>query len=576
MLSKKLAVTLSVLLLLSLVLVACGATPAPEVEKEVVKETVVVEKEVEVTTVVEKEVEVTTVVEKEVEVTTVVEKEVEVTSVVEVEVTSVPAAAEGPVYGGTLRVARPAGIYTWDPQWQDENDSLWAGIQIYSALLKVSKDGMSLEPFLADSYEASDDVKTFTFHLNEDAAFCDGSPITSADVKYSFERATESAAVSWMVPPGMHMDTPDDHTFVINLEEPNVALPWWVTLWGMQIVSKDYAESHSAEEMANEPLGSGVFCMDEWKRGEVIRLVPNEYSWMTDEAGNQLPYVDEVLWYIVPDANSRTLMLEAGEVDVAIDPPYIQLESLDAIEGISAIAVPLMGEATIWTNMETPFSDPKVRQAANYAIDKESMIDIVLQGYGQPAYSFLYLGMYNNEEYGFPFDLDKAKELMAESEYPDGFEAELLVKAGDTVMEETGVVLKDQLSKLGIDVTITPLESGTFFDRWFGSDFDMLYKLSTLDIYDSSENLSIDIRDAGFTGWENPELWEFAQVASAEPDEAKRAEMFDELQRRYMEAPPQLPLFYPMARWAQWDYVNGFQLMNTNLHPFYYTWLTPQ
>ena len=161
MLSKKLAGVLSVLLLLSLVLAACGATPAPEVEREVVKETVVVEKEVEVTTVVE----------KEVEVTTVVEKEVEVTTVVEVEVTAVPAAAEGPVYGGTLKVARPAGVLTWDPQWQDENDSLWAGVQIYSALLKVSKDGMSLEPFLAESYEVSDDVKTFTFHLNEDAAF---------------------------------------------------------------------------------------------------------------------------------------------------------------------------------------------------------------------------------------------------------------------------------------------------------------------------------------------------------------------------------------------------------------------
>jgi peptide/nickel transport system substrate-binding protein len=342
----------------------------------------------------------------------------------------------------------------------------------------------------------------------------------------------------------------------------------------MQIVSKDYAESHTAEEMANEPLGSGVFCMAEWKKGELIRLVPNEYSWLY-EAGNKLPYVDEVLWYIVPDANSRTLMLEAGEVDIAIDPPYVELERLDAIEGLSAISVPLMGESTIWVNMRTPFSDPKVRQAANYAIDKESLIDIVLQGYGAPAYSFLYLGMYTNEEYGFPFDLDKAKELMAESEHPDGFEAELLVKAGDTVMEETGVVLKDQLAKIGIDVTITPLEAGTFFDRWFGSDFDMLYKLSTLDIYDSSENLNIDINDAGFTGWKDPDLWEFAQAASREPDPDKRAEMFDELQRRYMEAPPQLPLFHPLARWAQWDYVNGFQLMNTNLHPFYYTWITP-
>ena len=501
---------------------------------------------------------------------------VEATAAPAVEATAAPVAEEkSDKYGGVLRVARVADVYKWDPQYIDENDSLWASTQIYSALLKVSQDGTQLEPFLADSFEMNPEATEFVFNLNKDAKFCDGTPITSEDVKFSFERATESPAVQWMVPAGMSYDVSDPNVFKITLEEPNVALPWWVTLWGMQVVSKAYAESHTAEQMLNEPLGSGVFCLKEWKKGEAIVLEPNPYSWLKDAEGNQLPYVDEVQWLVVPDANSRTLMLEAGEVDVAIDPPYNQVEALDAKDGISATTADLMGEATIWLNMNK-FSDPKVRQAVNYAVDKESLIDFVLEGFGKQALSFLYLGKYTNEDYGFPFDLEKAKQLMAESSSPDGFDAELLIVAGDKVMEDTAVVLKDQLANIGINVTITPLESGSFFDRWFAGDFDMLYKLSTLDIYDSSENLNIDINDAGFTGWKDEELWAFAQKASANPNETERAQQFDELQKRYMEAPPQLPLFHPLARWGQSDKVNGFSIMNTNLHPFYYTYLTKE
>ena len=278
-----------------------------------------------------------------------------------------PPAAEAKVdkSGGVLRVARVADVYKWDPQFIDENDSLWASTQIYSALLKVSMDGTELEPFLAESYDMNDTATEFTFHLNKDAKFCDGTQITSEDVKFSFERAAASPAVQWMVPAGMTFDVSDPLVFKITLAEPNIALPWWVTLWGMQVVSKAYTESHSAEQMLNEPLGSGIFCLKEWKKGEVIVLEPNPYSWLKDKEGNTLPYVDEVQWMVVPDANNRTLMLEAGEIDVAIDPPYNQVEALDAKDGISAYTADLMGEATIWLNMNK-FSDPKVRQAVNY------------------------------------------------------------------------------------------------------------------------------------------------------------------------------------------------------------------
>jgi len=480
-----------------------------------------------------------------------------------------------PVEGGILRVARSGDVLTWDPPKMDENDSLWASVAIFSTLLRASADGKSLEPYAAASFTTSPDYKQYTFKLDPAAAFCDGSPITSADVAFSWDRAMKSDAVSWMFPEGLTMETPDAQTFVVDLTSPNVAMSWWSTLWGMEIVSKAYAESHTDEDMAARPLGSGPFCLKEFKRGSEITLERNQHFWLKDDGGRPLPYVDEVQWLIVPDANSRTLKLQSGEIDIAEDIPFNQVETLKTAPGIVVGTSALLGEATIWLNQRTPFKDPKVRQAANYAVDKQSLIDIVLQGFGQPAYSFLYLGKYTNEEYGFRYDLDKAKQLMSESSAPNGFDADLLVMSGDTTQEQAAVVLKDQLAKIGINITITPLETGTFSDRWFKSDFDMLYKLSTLDIYDSSENLNIDINDAGFTGWKDEDLRAFAQAAAAEPDETKRAQLFDELQKRYMEAPPQLPLFHPENAWAHSSRVQGYAYLNTGLRPFLKTWLTP-
>lgn len=484
------------------------------------------------------------------------------------------APAGTPVSGGTLRVARSGDVLTWDPPKMNENDSVWASVAVFSTLMRASSDGKALEPYVAASFTPSADYKQFTFAIDPNAAFCDGSKITSADVAFSWERAMKSDAVSWMFPTGLTMETPDPQTFVVNLPDPNVALPWWTTLWGMEIVSKAYTEGKSDEDLASSPLGSGPFCVKEFQRGSQISLERNANFWLKDANGVALPYVDAVDWLIVPDANSRTLKLQSGEIDVAEDIPFNQVEALKSASGIVVGTSALMGEATIWLNQRTPFKDPKIRQAANYAVDKQSLIDIVLQGFGQPAYSFLYLGKYTNEDYGFRYDLEKAKALMAESSAPNGFDAELLVMSGDSTQEQAAVVLKDQLAKIGINITITPLETGTFSDRWFKSDFDMLYKLSTLDIFDSSENLNIDVNDAGFTGWKDEELWKFAQAAAAEPDETKRAQMFDELQKRYMEAPPQLPLFHPENAWAHSDKVQGYAYLNTGLRPFMTTWLS--
>lgn len=486
---------------------------------------------------------------------------------------AVSATVSGPVRGGILRVGRAEDVLTWDPMVINDNGSMHAGLSIYSTLLKASPDGKSLQPYLADSYTVNKDYTELTFQLNSKAAFCDGSQITSSDVMYSWERAIPSGAVDWMFPKDIKMSAPDPHTFTIKLAEPNVAMDWWTTLWGMAVVSKAYGESHSPEDMASKPLGSGPFCLKEWKPTSETNYIRNTHYWMSDEEGIALPYVDEIRVFIIPDANARVLKLQAGEIDIAEDIPANQVAPLKDAKGIDVQTSQLMGTGVAVLNMRTPFSDPKIRKAAAYATDRDALVAIVLSGLGTPAYNFLSSGKYANDEYGIHYDLDMAKKLMEGSSMPKGFKVEMMVRSGDPVGEQVAIVLKDQLAKIGIEIAIASVEGGTYSQRRSDGDYDMLYKFGTLDIYDSSENLNYDINLAAFSGWHDDAIWKLAQEASAQPDPVKRAAQFDELQKRVMEVSPYILLLQPANAWANSTKVHGFVYRNTGLHPFELSWL---
>lgn len=476
-------------------------------------------------------------------------------------------------------MGRSADVLSWDPMIINDNDSYYGANALFATLMKTTPDGTELVPYLADSYDHNANYTDFTFKLNPNAKFCDGSQITSADVLYSWTRAIPSDPVGWMFPTGIKMDAPDPLTFHFSLPEPNVAMADWTTLWGMMVVSKAYSESAGAEAMNSKPLGSGPFCLSAWAQGSKITLERNKNFWLKDSAGNTLPYVDNVEWNIVPDANNRVLKLQAGEVDIAEDIPANQVEALKGVAGIDVQTSPLEGTGTVLLNM-SKFSDPKVRQAVNYAVDKDALIQVVLAGLGTPAYSFLSLGKYSTDKYGYHFNLDTAKGLMAQSTTPNGFNVEYLSKAGDPVASQIGVVLKDQLAKIGLNLTLTELEGGAYSERRGTGNFEMVYKLGTLDIYDSSENLNFDVHTAGFTNWQKvdpnaPAVWALAQKAAANPNEAERAQQFDELQKLYMAAPPMLPLFNPLNAWATSTKVQGYRFLPSGTRPFDLTYLQP-
>ncbi len=489
------------------------------------------------------------------------------------------AASTEPVKGGVLVVARPADATLWDPKFTNDNNSLWAQHQVFATLVQNSADGTELKPWLAESWEINEDSSVFTFTLRDNAKFCNDTPITAEDVKFSLDRAMEEdSAVSWQFPSNPQVEVIDDLTVKITLDKPNVVFISYLTLWGTHILSKAYAEEVGIEAMAEQPLGSGPFCLEQWDKGQLIVLKPNPGYWDPTQ-----PYVDEVQMRVVQDDNARVLQIQTGEVDIAMDIPYAQVAALEPVEGLDVFIDTLYGTAAIVPNLRTvpALADVKVRQAMLRALDRQAMVDSMLFGRGEVAKSPFYGSgvLYWTGAYEVPYDLEAAKQLMAESAFPDGFAAELTITSGDSLASETAVIVKDQLAQIGVEITISPVESGTWWELWSGGEFELLYKLGTNDVIDPGENIPFDFwsveeggSDAAFSGYYNAQIVELSMAAEAELDATKRAEIYDELQKIAMEEVPQLWLFHPSNRWAVRDNVEGFAVFPTKLHRFWEAW----
>jgi len=475
-----------------------------------------------------------------------------------------------------LRVGRIADATTWDPKFTNDNPSLWAQHQVIGMLMSNTPDGKGLEPFIAESYDISDDGKVYSFKIRDNAAFCDGSPITAGDVRFSLERAMEEDSnVSWQYPSKPTVEVVDDKNLTLTLGKPNAAFLSYLTLWGTGIVSEKYATEVGDERLGQEPLGSSAFCLASWEKGQKITLERNPHFWFEGQ-----PVVDTVELSIITDDNARILELQGGNIDIALDVAYSQIAALKNDPNINVGTSLLYGTAAIVPNLRTKpeFTDINVRQAMNYAVDRQAMVNAVLLGAGEPAMSF-FAGpgiLFYNGEYGYQFDLAKAQELMAASQYPDGFTSDLIIPSGDSVAQQTAVVLKDQLAKINITLNITPLESGTWWDRWSNGEFEMVYKLGTNDIIDPAENIPFDFwskqdggSDGAFSGFSDPAITKLSQEAEAEMDLEKRAALYDELQKIVMQAAPQIWLFHPVNRWATSKSITNFEIPSTGLYRFW-------
>ncbi|MBI1775410.1 MAG: ABC transporter substrate-binding protein [Proteobacteria bacterium] len=482
-------------------------------------------------------------------------------------------AADAVTRGGKLVYARYADSLFLDPVLNDANVDIWILTNLYDTVLFPSADGKGVTPGLASAYTVSPDGKTFTLTLRPGLKFADGSPLTSADVKFSLDRARnpKNGVWSFTLESIDSVEASSTETVVLKLKQPDPTLAAALATFNAAILPEKAfnaapgaTDADKAKVFAEKPLGSGPFMLTEWQRNSFMVLKRNPNYWQNGEDGKPLPYLDEIRFETIPDDATRILKLKAGEVDGAEFIPYARAAELKSTPGINMELFPSTRVAYLTMNVrpklkdgtDNPLADTRVRQALNMAVDKDAIVKVVLFGNGKPTRSFMSSStpMVTGEAPVYPYNVAKAKELLKEAGKDGGFDVSVMALAGNADDAANLQAIQQMWAQVGVRLKIDLLDSATRTARYRAADFQMRTSAWTDDINDPSEIASyfayfptIESLHGGYRDTRVDELFEKSQH---EIDAAKRAAMYKEIQEIYAKAAPIVFLYespYPVA-----------------------------
>ncbi len=422
---------------------------------------------------------------------------------------------------------------------------------IYESLLRYDTD-LSPMPALAKSWEISDDGLTYTFHLQEGVTWHDGEPFSAEDVVFSadeFLRETHSrlrVSLAYVE----SITAPDENSVVFQLSEPFGPFINSFEAGTMPIVPKHIYEGtdYANNEMNATPIGTGPFKFEAWEKGNYIHLVKNEEYYLDGK-----PYLDEVFFRVIPDAASRAVAFETGEVDVL---PGGSIENWDVARLMEQENVCSTGEgweflaphSFMWmNNREGPTADPKFRQAVMYAMDREFVRDVVWNGFGKVATGPVSsrTNYYSDEVTDYSHDPEKAKALLDEMGY-DGEPVRILPLPYGETWQRWAEAVKQNLQEVGIEVEIDSADVAGWNQKTSEWDFDLaftyLYQYGDPALGTARNYLETQIEKGSpwnnVEGYRNPDLDEKWAKAAVTFDKAERQKLYTEIQQEIVEDAP--------------------------------------
>jgi len=392
---------------------------------------------------------------------------------------------------------------------------------IFEGLTRIDQNG-SVQPALARSWDISDDGLTYTFHLADGVTFHDGQSFEASDVVYSFERAMGDDSVNaqkQLFSAIEKVEAPDDKTVVVTLNRPEGNLLFNLG-WGDAVI----VDPASAEGNKQKPVGTGPFVFDRWVSGDRVEISRNDSYW------GDKPALAKATFKFVSDPAAAAAAMLAGDLDAFANFPAPELmQQFEADPRYAVVIGSTEGETILSTNnAKEPFNDPLVRQAIAHLIDRQAVIDGAMFGYGtpigthfaphHPAYVDL-VGLY-------PRDVEKAKALLAEAGYPEGFEATIKLPP-PSYARRGGEIVAAQLAEGGIELEIIPVEWAQWLDQVFrNTDYD-------LTIVSHTEPMDIGIygRDTYYFNYDSPVFKETLAKLNETTEPAQRSALMQELQR---------------------------------------------
>jgi peptide/nickel transport system substrate-binding protein len=476
-----------------------------------------------------------------------------------------------PKAGGTLVYSRRQGPTSLDPLNNvGGNGDIFATEIIFSSLVRPDPLGSDkLVAGLSDQWSVSPDGRDYTFHIRDNARFSNGDTVTADDVKFSMDRFGNPKLNTMLPNLAVGYKTTqvvDKSTVVIHLDHAVSSFLYNISIFPAFIVPKKLVEQQG-KNFFNKPIGSGPYAVKSWVLNSQITFERNPYYW---ESGK--PYLDTVRFDYATDDNTRMLALKTGQAQAVDGVPFTEIASMksDSAVVLQVSRVPYFEGLSL--NHKRPyFADVNVRQALQYAIDKEGINKTVFAGVGTIPNSVLPALLYDaspQQVPPYPYDMAKAKQLMAKSAFPNGFSTTLQYPAGFEYYRKLALILQASWQQIGANVKLLEQDQGTETQRFFRMDYDMTFPFAqyTSDLVVPDEYASFYLDPTSglngfYTNWYDASIWHMFQKFLV-GDEATRASLWPQIQKAMMDASPtinimDLPFVQAYATNVRNPYVNA-------------------
>ena len=465
--------------------------------------------------------------------------------------------AEEAKRGGTLVAALGTNVRNLNPAVQSGIVTGFPGTQLFAAPLRYDDD-WTPQPYLAESWNISDDGLKVTLNLVKNAKFHDGQPITSEDVAFSVDVIKANHPFKAMFAPVESVDTPDAHTAVLNLSKPHPALMLAMSSQLMAIIPKHvYGDGQDAKTHPRntaDVVGSGPFKLVEYKSGEHVIMERFDDYFIEGR-----PYLDKMVLKIIPDPAARTIAYENGEVHFGAF--EVVPQNINRLKKASGITVTPKGYGAIgpidWLAINTtkgPLKDKRVRQAVAHAIDKNFVHKAIMRGTAANAATGIHPDspFHNSDVPQYDLDLDKANALLDEAGFAkdgDGNRFDLTIDFGWKDVKPQVEYVKAALKKVGINVTVrASADFPTWAKRMGTMDFDMswdtVFNWGDPVIGVHRTYLTSNIAKGVWSntqGYSNARVDELLEMAGQETDPAKRKALYAEFQQIVAD---ELPIYF--------------------------------
>lgn len=480
-----------------------------------------------------------------------------------------------------LVFGRGGDSVTLDPAGATDGESFKVTQNVLETLLNFGEQDTTINEGLATKWEPSEDGLTYTFTLREGVKFHDGTDFNAEAVVKNFERwangsedlfpyyksmfggfaSDESRVIDSVTAEG-------DYTVIFKLTRAQAPFLKNIAMSPFAIASPTAFEA-AGDKFGDSPVGTGPFKFVEWKRNESITIEKNEEYWNPEE-----PKLDKVIFKAIPDNSARLNDLLTGAIDLADGVNPSDGSTVEAEAALQLFERPSMNVGYLGlTSTRPPFDNQKVRQAVNYAIDKQAIVDAFFEGRAEVAKNPMpsTISGYNDDIPGYEYDPEKAKQLLAEAGFADGFEMELWAMPVPRPYMPDGAKVAEAIQKnladVGITANIVSYEWATYLEKAENGEADAFLLGWTGDNGDADNFIYVlldedNIGSNNYSYYSNDETHKLLIEAQTEVDEEKRNELYKQAQEIIFEDAPWVPLAHSTPLLA-----GDAEIINFKPHP---------